>query len=226
MQTQTGDDLIERIRTHPADDEIMGEAANDLLSELYAGYPVENLARLLHSGEEVVVGVASWLLSELAELAAPMMDELPALLSSPVRNTRYNAITVALASTDGRHGPILAQVINLSLDPDRAIRWKILEFLTEASIEQLEAGASCLPPGQLKELVEWLILQDEEESDRTGIVIRMEEGDPLTRLFAGAAAASLSHKDDTDLLAHAAMARDEAIRSFAQTRLERLREDD
>ncbi|GAA3254196.1 hypothetical protein [Nonomuraea helvata] len=226
MQTQTGDALIERIRTHPAHDKIMGEAANDLLSELYAGYPVENLARLLHSGEEVVVGVASWLLSELAELAAPMMAELPALLSSPVRNTRYSAITVALENADERHGPVIAQVLNLCLDPDSAIRYKMLEFLTDASLEQLEAGRSCLPPGQVKELVEWLILQDGEEPDLAGIVIRLEAGDPVTRLFAAAAAASLSGEEDTDLLEHAAMVEEEAIRSFAQERLERLREGD
>ncbi|MEU7741141.1 hypothetical protein [Nonomuraea sp. NPDC049158] len=91
-------------------------------------------------------------------------------------------------------------MLNLGLDSDDAIRWKVLEFLTEASIEQLEAGASCLPPGRLKELVEWLILQDDEEPDRSGIVIRMEEGDPVTRLFAAAAAASLG----MGLLEHAA----------------------
>ncbi|WP_433514347.1 hypothetical protein ACQP2T_01205 [Nonomuraea sp. CA-143628] len=222
MRTQLGDELIERIRTHPTDDDIVGTAANDLLSELYAGYPVENLGRLLHSDNEVVVRTGAWLLSELVELAAPMIDELPALLAGPIRNVRYYAITVALANADGRHGPIIAQVLNLSLDPDEAIRWKMLEFLAEASIEQLEAGTSCLPPGQLKELVEWLILQDDEEPDRTGIFLRMEEGDPVTRLFAAAAAASLG----LGLLEHAAMVEDETIRSFAQTRLKRLREED
>lgn len=225
MQTQTGDDLIERILTHPADDGIVGPAANDLLSELYAGYPVENLDRLLHSDDRVVVGVGAWLLSELVELAAPMMDEVPALLSSPIRSVRYDAIAVVLENADERHGPVIAQVMNLSRDPESGVRWKVLEFLTEASIEQLEAGASCLPPGQVKELAEWLILQDGEEPDLAGIVIRLEAGDPVTRLFAAAAAASLSGKEDTNLLEHAAVVEQEEIRSFAQDRLSELRED-
>ncbi|MEV6034884.1 hypothetical protein AB0L65_27275 [Nonomuraea sp. NPDC052116] len=158
------------------------------------------------------------------ELAAPMMEELPALLSSPIRNVRYFAIAVALANADERHGPIIAQVMNLSLDPDSAVRWKVLEFLTDASIEQLAAGESCLPVGQVKELAEWLILQDGEEPDLAGIVIRLEAGDPRTRLFAAAAAASLSDEEDTSLLEHALMVEEGEIRSFAQERLERLRE--
>jgi hypothetical protein len=224
MQTRTGDDLIERILTHPADDDVMGPAANDLLSELYAGYPVENLGRLLHSDDEKVLGTGAWLLSELSELAAPMMDEVPALLSSPIRNVRYHATAVALENADERHGPVIAQVMNLSRDPESAVRWKVLEFLTEASLEQLEAGASCLPAGQVKELAEWLILQDGEEPDLAGIVIRLDAGDPVTRLFAAAAAASLSDEGDTNLLEHAAMAGEEEIRSFAQERLTELRE--
>ncbi|TMR98697.1 hypothetical protein [Nonomuraea basaltis] len=225
MQTQAGEDLIERILAHPADGDLVGSAANDLLSELYAGYPVEKLTRLLHSGDDRILPTATWLLSELAELAAPLMDEVPPLLSSPIRTVRYDAIAVVLEIADERHGPIIAQVMNLSRDPESAVRWKVLDFLSEASVDQLEAGASSLPSGQIKELTEWLILQDTEEPDLPGIVIRLEEGDPVTRLFAAAAAASLSDKEDTNLLEHAAMVEEEEIRSFAQQRLSELRED-
>ncbi|MEV4891568.1 hypothetical protein AB0K48_19515 [Nonomuraea sp. NPDC055795] len=225
MRTRTGEDLIERILAHPADGDVVGPAANDLLSELYAGYPVENLTRLLHSGDDRILRTATWLLSELAELAAPLIEEVPALLSSPILSVRYDATAVVLENAGERHGPVIAQVINLSRDPESAVRWKVLEFLTEASVEQLEAGASCLPPGQLKELTEWLILQDGEEPDLAGIVIRLEAGDPVTRLFAAAAAASLSDVEDWSLLEHAAGAEEEEIRSFAQERLSELRED-
>ncbi|WP_345559674.1 hypothetical protein [Nonomuraea rosea] len=219
MQPQAGEDLIERILAHPADGDVVGPAANDLLSELYAGYPVENLTRLLHSGDDQLVPTATWLLSELGELAEPLIDEVPPLLSSPVRSVRYDAIGVVLDNADERHGPIIAQVMNLSRDPESGVRWKVLEFLAEASIEQLRAGASSLPPGQIKELAEWLILQDDEEPDAAGIVIRLEAGDPVTRLFAAAAAASLSDGENTSLLEHAALVEEEEIRSFAQERL-------
>ncbi|MFI6538112.1 hypothetical protein ACIBHY_37070 [Nonomuraea sp. NPDC050547] len=224
METRTGDALIERIRTHPADDDIVGPAANDLLGELHAGYPVENLGRLLRSDDEAVAGTGAWLLAELAELAAPMMDEIPALLSHRNRIVRYYAIAVVLENAGERHGPVIAQVIALSQDPESAIRWKVLEFLTESSVEQLEAGASCLSPGRFRDLTEWLVLQEDEEPDVSGIITRLAAGDPVTRLFAAAAATSLSGPDDMSLLEHAAGAEDEEIRSFAGERLSELRE--
>ncbi|MFI9557200.1 hypothetical protein [Nonomuraea endophytica] len=224
METHAGDALIERIRTHAADDDIVGPAANDLLGELYAGYAVENLSRLLHSDDEAVVGTGAWLLAELAEFAAPMMEEIPALLSHRNRIVRYYATAVVLENADERHGPVIAQVIAQSQDPESAIRWKVLEFLTESSVEQLEAGASCLPPGQLRDLTEWLVLQEDEEPDTSGIITRLAASDPVTRLFAAAAATSLSDPDDMSLLEHAARAEDEEIRSFAGERLSELRE--
>ncbi|GAA3211081.1 hypothetical protein [Nonomuraea helvata] len=223
MQTQAGDDLIERIRTHSADDDVVGPAANDLLSELYAGYPVENLGRLLHSGDDAAVGAGIWLLSELGERAAPMMDEIPALLAHPLRRVRYFAIEVVLLCADARHGSVIAQVMNLSRDFESAVRWKVLEFLAEATDDQLAAGAAALEPGQVKELAEWLIrLDEEEEPDPRDVVARLEGPDPLARLFAAAAAAHLSDEDDPNLLQHAATADDEEISSFARQRLEEL----
>ncbi|MFC4118729.1 hypothetical protein [Nonomuraea zeae] len=224
MQTETGDDLIERIRTHSAEDGVVGPAANDLLDELFKGYPVENLTRLLHSDDEVVVRTGAWVLSELGELAAPLMDEVPALLASPIRNVRYFAIEVVLASADEQHGPAIAQVLNLSADPDGALRWKVLNFLAEATVEQMQAGAAGLNPGQVRELAEWLVLQETGEPDPAGVTVRLEVGDPVTRLFAAAAAAWLSD-EDLSLLERAATVEDEEIRSFAQERLTELRED-
>ncbi|MFG1975337.1 hypothetical protein ACGFJC_38920 [Nonomuraea fuscirosea] len=223
MPTQTGEDLIERILAHPGDADLVGPAANDLLSELYAGFPVQNLVRLLHSGDDRILPTAAWLLSELTDLAAPLAEELPPLLSHPIRSVRYDAVAAALVIADERHGPLIARVIELSRDPESGVRWKALEFLTEASIEQLEAGAACLPPGQLKDLTEWLIRQDGDEPDLTGIVHRLEDGDAVSRLFATAAAASLSDEQDTNLLEHAVMVEEEEIRSFAEERLNELR---
>ncbi|NUO99726.1 MAG: hypothetical protein HOW71_44315 [Nonomuraea sp.] len=219
MEAQAGEELIERILAHPGDDDVVGPAANDLLSELHSGGHVQSLTRLLRSGDDRILRTAAWLLSELGDLAEPLLDEVPALLSSPIRSVRYDAIGVVLDNADERHGSLVARVMALSEDPESAVRWKVLEFLSEASIEQLEAGASCLPPGRLRELAEWLILQDGEEPDLAGIVIRLEAGDPVTRLFAAAAAASLSDEEDTHLLERAAMVEEEEIRSFALERL-------
>ncbi|MEV2272752.1 hypothetical protein [Nonomuraea africana] len=215
MQTQAGDDLIERIRVHSADDAVVGPAANDLLSELFEGYPVENLGRLLHSGDDGAVRTGTWLLSELGDLAAPMMSDVPDLLAHPLRHVRYYAIEVVLVNGDVQHGPTIAQVMNMSGDPDSAVRWKVLEFLASATADQLVAGGAFLGAGQVRDLTEWLIRYEIEEPDPRDIVARLEGHDPVTRLFAAAAAARLSD-EDTSLLEHAATVADEEIRSFAE----------
>ncbi|QYC45637.1 hypothetical protein Nocox_40470 [Nonomuraea coxensis DSM 45129] len=222
MQTQTGDDLIARVLAHANDDDVLGPAANDLLEEVFAGYPVDNLRRLLRSDDEKVVRTGAWLLSELGELAAPLADELPALLASPLRQARFFAVEAVLNAGDA-DGPLAAQALALVRDGDDAVRWKVLSFLAEAGTEQLAAGAEALADAELKELTEWLVRLDGEEVDPREVVALLEGDDRTARMFAAGAAARLSHEEDTNLLAHAATAEDEEIRSFALERLDDLR---
>ncbi|MGW2146994.1 hypothetical protein ACWCOT_22005 [Nonomuraea bangladeshensis] len=221
MHTQTGDDLIARVLAHADDDDVLGAAANDLLEEVFAGYPVDNLRRLLRSDAEKVVRTGAWLLSELGELAAPLADELPALLASPLRQVRFFAVETVLNAGDA-DGPLAARALALVRDGDDAVRWKVLSFLAEADTEQLAAGAEALEDAELKELAEWLVRLDTEEIDPREVVARLEGGDRTARMFAAAAAARLSDEEDTNLLAHAATAEDEEIRSFALEQLDDL----
>ncbi|MEZ7126527.1 hypothetical protein ACBR40_14455 [Nonomuraea sp. AD125B] len=221
MHTQTGDDLIARVLAHADDDDVLGSAANDLLEEVFAGYPVDNLRRLLSSDAEKVVRTGAWLLSELGELAAPLADELPALLASPLRQVRFFAVETVLNAGDA-DGPLAARALALVRDGDDAVRWKVLSFLAEAGTEQLAAGAEALEDAELKELTEWLVRLDTEEIDPREVVARLEGGDRTARMFAAAAAARLSDEEDTNLLAHAATAEDEEIRSFALEQLDDL----
>ncbi|GLW11660.1 hypothetical protein Misp01_67880 [Microtetraspora sp. NBRC 13810] len=218
MGTRAGDDLIERIRRHSADGDVVGPAANDLLSELFDGYPVESLRMFLHSGDDSLVRTGTWLLSELGPLAAPLMGEVPALLAHPLRQVRFFAVDVVLMNADAHDGPVIAQVVNLSADPDVAVRWKALEFLAAASAGQLSAGVSRLESGQVRELAEWLLRQESEEPSPDDVAARLEAPDPLVRRFAAAAAARLSD-EEPDLLAYVAAAQDEEIRLVAQGRL-------
>ncbi|GAA2899242.1 hypothetical protein [Nonomuraea rubra] len=219
MQTQTGDDLIQRLLTHAADDAVVGPASNDLLDEFWAGYPVTNLVRLLHSGDDKLIRTGAWLLSELGELGGALIGEVPALLSHPLRQVRFFAIDVVLVNGRTWNGPLIAQTMNLSLDPESAVRWKVLGFLFEASTEQLRAGAMSLEPGRVKESAEWLVRHDDEQPDPRDVVARLEGPDLVARLFAAAVAARWS-EEDPNLLMHAAAAEDEEIRSFAQGLLE------
>ncbi|GGO77898.1 hypothetical protein [Nonomuraea cavernae] len=215
MQTQAGDDLIGTILTHSADDDVLGPAANDLLDEFFTGYSVENLGRLLHSGDDKAVQTGAWLLSELGDLAGPLMAEVPELLAHPLPRVRFYTIDAVLMNGDAQDGPIIAQTLTLTRDPDEAVRWKVLGFLATASTEQLSAGAACLEDVQLKELTEWLVRLETEEFDPRDVLVRLEGNDRVARLFAAAAAAG-----DADLLAHAATVEDEEVRSFAQGQLE------
>ncbi|MEU4232722.1 hypothetical protein AB0F17_51230 [Nonomuraea sp. NPDC026600] len=217
MDTQPGDDLIERIRMHPDDDAVVGPAANDLLDELYAGYPVENLGRLIHSDHAASVKTGAWLLSELGDRAAPLMTEIPALLDHPLLYVRFFAVEVVLTNADD--GAVIARTLNLSQDPEPAVRWKVLRFLAGATVDQLAAGVPHLPTGHIRTLTEWLIRQETEQADPREVIEQLEADDLTTRLFAAAAAARLSGKDPR-LLERAADTETEEIRSFA---LERLR---
>ncbi|WP_219466355.1 hypothetical protein [Nonomuraea rhizosphaerae] len=220
MRTQAGDDLIERIRAHSSDGAVVGPAANDLLSELFAGYPVENLARLLRSGDDAAVRTGAWLLSELGDLAAPMLGEVPALLVHPLPQVRFFAIDVVPSGGDARHGPAVARVLSLSADPEPGVRWKVLGYLADATAGQLAAGASYLEEGRVKELTTWLARLEDDGPDPREVLARLDDPDPTTRLFAAAAAARL-YDEDGSLLEHAATLEDEEIRSFAQAGLDR-----
>ncbi|MEW9549872.1 hypothetical protein [Nonomuraea sp. NPDC050783] len=223
MEERTGDELVARVLAHPADDDFLGPAANDLLEELFAGYPVDNLLRLLRSGDDKAVRTGAWLLSELGDLAAPLAGELPALLAHPLRQVRFFAIEAALTAGTPEDGPLAARVLALSRDLDDAVRWKVLAFLAAASPEQLAAGAAASPDPELKALTEWLVRLESEEVDPREIVARLEGDDRVVRMFAAAAAARLSDEEDMNLLAHAATVEDEEIRSFALEQLDDLR---
>ncbi|GGP13759.1 hypothetical protein LDL08_21050 [Nonomuraea glycinis] len=223
MQTQTGDDLMARILARPVDDQVRGQAANDLLNELFGGYPVESLRALLHSGDDDAVQTGAWLLSELGEQAAPLLEEVPALLAHQRLQVRFFAVEFVLLAADERHAGIIAQVLTLSRAADTAIRWKVLHFLAMASTEQLMAGLSRLDDPEVGRLTAGLVASDTEDPDPGEVVAGMEGDDPVARLFAAAIAVRMA-EDDPALLAHAARVRDEEISSFAQWQLGRFQE--
>ncbi|MCF6471091.1 hypothetical protein FAF44_22205 [Nonomuraea sp. MG754425] len=225
MQAPTGDDLIARILTYPADDAGLGVLANDLLDEFHAGYPVTNLRTLLHSGDAKLVRTGAWLLSELGEPAGELIGEVSALLAGPLRQVRFLAIDVVLVTAQSWNGPLIAQVMELGADPESSVRWKVLGFLADATTEQLTAGAVSLAPGRVKEQAEWLVRHDDEEPDPQDVVTRLAGPDPLARLFAAAVAARWAD-EQPDLLLRATAVPDEEISSFARAWLEEAAADE
>ncbi|MEU1719158.1 hypothetical protein [Nonomuraea sp. NPDC005692] len=223
MQTQTGDDLMARILARPADDEARGQAANDLLNELFDGYPVENLRVLLRSGDDDAVQTGAWLLSELGEPAEPLLDEVPGLLAHPRPQVRFFAVEFVLLAADERHADVIAQTLALSRTSDTGIRWKVLHLLAMASTEQLMAGLSRLADPEVGRLTAGLVASDTEDPDPGEVVAALEGDDPVARLFAAAIATRMA-EDDPALLRLAARVGDEEVSSFAQWQLMRLQD--
>jgi hypothetical protein len=132
-------ELIRTIMSDPkrAED---GELANDLLREFHRGYPVDNLRPLLCSPQVEVVKTAVFIAAELGNKAAPLLPAVFQLLNHPARWVRSDVIDTLLTCSTGRNQLEIAGVVSMLDDPDSAIRWKVMEFLSLVSLEQLRAG--------------------------------------------------------------------------------------
>lgn len=213
MPASRGDELIDRLCAGGDD-----SSANDLLSEVFHGYPVENLRRLLHSDEETAVKAGAWILSELAERAAPMMADIVALLGHPLRYVRFFALDAVLTSATADDGAAVATAIGLINDPDDAVRWKALTFLAWASADQLAASVAHLRP-PLRGLTEWLARASSGAATGRDVLTALDDPDRLARVFAAAAAVRLARRD-RGLLERAAASADQEVSTFAREQLE------
>jgi hypothetical protein len=207
-----GDELIEMLREDSSD-----HAARALLSEFSAGYPVERLARLFHSGNLAAVEFGAWIASELGERAAPLLSEMPSLLNTPARAIKFFAIDVILVCAGPDDGPAIAQAITLIEDADEAVRWKAMQLLFRSSETQLDAAGAHLRSEPIRSLTAWLGTG----SAQADITSRLTSSDRTTRLFAAAAAARVALNDRGALDLAATMV-DTEISTFAREQLEIL----
>ncbi|MGH9497690.1 MAG: hypothetical protein ACRD3L_00960 [Terriglobales bacterium] len=138
---QRAEELTERLVADPRAS-LAGVWMNDLLAEFHRGYPLQNLRPLLPNDNTEVVKVGAWIASELGEKGKPLLDDVALLMQHPDSKVRFSAIDCILLWADPSKGPELASVVNLIDDPESRIRWKVLEFLSRASREQLAAALS------------------------------------------------------------------------------------
>lgn len=210
--TRSGDLLISRIVAGGDD-----SAAHDLLNEFFSGYPVERLRRLLQSEEESAVKAGAWIASELGEQVAPLIDELTGLLSHPSKYVRFFVLDSILIAGTPEHGQALAAAVQMIQDSEDAIRWKAMNFLARASESQLTASVPYVANRSVAELTEWLIDSDR-RLNTVAVIRRLEDGNQLVRMAAGAAAVRLASRDRS-ALEHAAASSDPTIKSFADEHL-------
>jgi hypothetical protein len=211
LTTERGDELIDRLQRGANED-----SANELLREIFAGYPADSLRQLIHSDEPIAVKSAAWIVSELGDRAFSMMSELDFLLDHPLRDARFWAIDAILGSAGNAKGEAIAKAIALIADQDEAVRWKVLQLLTRAPLTRLAAGVIHLNSVQLRSLTEWLMSIAPDNS--TEVTERLTSSNHLERMFAVAAAARLAPAI-RDPLMRAAGSDDQEVRSFAKDEL-------
>jgi hypothetical protein len=212
-----GDELIELLQAGPVDAIEADRAANDLLHQIFDGYPVQNLRRLIHSSADQAVGAGAWVVSELGARAAELLDDVDFLLSHRVRDARFFAIDAVLVAASGDHGALIAKAVMLVADQDQAVRWKILRLLARASTAQLTAAVPHLQDSHIASLAVWLI-GDGSQARRSEVLVRLSDSDKETRLFAAAASARLAGPDRATI-ERAAESSDPDIRLFARNEL-------
>jgi hypothetical protein len=210
--------LIENILAEPALAS-SGILANRLLREYHRGYPVQTLKPLLANQNEYVVRLAAFVASELGSRAKPLLREMVRLLSHRNLLIRSDAICAVLTCADRNEQSAIAAVINLLEDPNWPIRWKTMEFLSLASLQQLQAGLEHLEKAHSPhvEALRWLVRVDESNIDE--IPLWLESNVSLNRKYgvvAAAKVASLTYKH----LQRAASSDDVDVKRFAESVLQ------
>lgn len=210
MDRQELQNLMDRMAHMPSNDDAM-----NLLSAFFAGYPIATLRQFLSSDNPATVKAAVWIASELAERAAPLLDEIGSLLTHPLAYVRFFAIDCVLACATGDDGAVLARTVGLLHDPDSGVRWKVMHFLAKASIEQLRASIDFLDDTHLCENVSWLLSHPRVPPVPDALLAKLTSSDSDDRMFAVGAAARGERVDLAALRAAASMD-DKEIAAFAR----------
>jgi hypothetical protein len=221
VSSRSGDELIELLLAGQVSPEEEGEAANDLLREVFRGYPAQNLGRLIHSDSTKAVANGAFVVSELGAQAAPIINEVDFLLGHPLREARFDALDAALTAASVEHGAILAKAVMLVKDADKAVRGKALSFLANSTSDQLTAAIPYLEDCHVADLATWLASAGSDPASLPDIRSRLRDSDKATRMFAAAAAARVAAASRQGL-DEAAASDDSEIRRFAANAIEIL----
>ena len=199
-------DLIERLLADPHGSDV-GRIANDLLSAFSSGHPLDDLRPLLHHPDRRVLRSGVFILSELAIRGRPLRDELPRLLAHPSSYVRIEAVESAMCAAVGSpdDGPILAATYALATDPHRIVRNVTQHALTRGSDEQFRAALAHLErtdaadPREAAQAAALRWLLGPPARDAAQVIGWLDDGDPLHRLYALAAASRLAAEDRSPL---------------------------
>jgi len=193
--------IIEQIITNPevADDELLGDR---LLQQFHRGAPLDYLRPLLQSPDERLASLGAWIASELGEKGKPLLGIVGSLLRYPAKQVRFWAIDCVLLWAGPSDGREISQAIRLIDDPEKAVRWKAMDFLFRASRGQLESALAFMgkeepvSPNVLG--LRWLLSNAGRDAETVEAELRSSS--TQMRKYAAAAAVRISKENRHPLL--------------------------
>ena len=192
-----------------------GELANDLLEQIFQGYPVENIRCLLLSHDESLLKAGIWIASELGSKCRPLHKEISTLLNNPNYYVRFFAIDCVLSTLHKDDHELILKVSDLLEDQNAVVRRKVMDFLARIPAEQisdvLQISAFSSLRREHKEGIE-LMISPAQSQDLIQKFISCEN--PILRRY-GASAAARIYRDHPNLLDLAFESDDDDLRIFA-----------
>ena len=171
---------------------------------------------LLLSSDPDLASSGAWMASELGEKGKVLLDVVVNLLRHPDKRVRFWIIDCVLLWADPSRGRELANVIRLIDDPEKAVRWKAMVFLSRASREQLESALAWLvsedPESPNVLGLEWLLADTGNEAG--AVETMLKNLDPRMRKYAAVAAARMALENQHPLLIASSLS-DSEVAEFA-----------
>jgi len=211
------DKLMDRIITSPESPDA-GRLTNDLLTQFHRGFPLENIRRLLSSPNQDLVGIAVWIASELGPKGKPILGDIAPLLAHPSKRIRFFAVDCVLTWAGPPNAVELGSTIKLLNDPEQAVRWKVMQFLSRATKDQLQSGLSYLeimePQSRTVAGLRWLLSSSSTNPDV--VMAALQAQDDLMRKYGAVAAVRIS-TTKSEPLRYAASLADPDVKDFADS---------
>jgi hypothetical protein len=182
--------IIEQLIGNPDD----GQLANRLLGKFHQGAPLELLLPLLLSPDADLASSAAWIASELGQGGKSLLDIMAKLSEHPDRRVRFWVIDCILLWAGPANQYELSKAAQLIDDPDKAVRWKALTFLSRASRDQLQGALAGVVRDETESPyvrgLQWLL--SDEGQDAEAVEGMLHNADPRMRKYAAVAAVRLA----------------------------------
>lgn len=207
--------LVSRVLIKPGD----VAATSKLLQLLYEGEDISVLRSLFRSSDPDVVEVGTWIASETGWLAAPIINDIAALLPFADRGVTFNVLDCLTSCSNAARLEDIVLGLDQLKSVDSAIIWKAQRFLWSLPVELIQAALAFVREhrefeGHLPglELIEQTHLRAVPEE----IEKALSSSFALLRAYAVVCAVAISGRHD-ELMLLSLSSTDEVVREFAES---------